>query len=48
MFILKEGKKRQMIRRMCELVGLNVTGLKHVRIGNVKLRKLPQGSGGIW
>jgi 16S rRNA U516 pseudouridylate synthase RsuA-like enzyme len=31
-FILREGKKRQ-IRRMCELVGLKVTGLKRVRIG---------------
>ncbi len=41
-FILKEGKKRQ-IRRMCELVGLKVTGLKRVRIGNVKLEKLPLG-----
>jgi len=41
-FILKEGKKRQ-IRRMCELVGLNVTGLKRVRIGNVRLSKLPEG-----
>jgi len=41
-FILKEGKKRQ-IRRMCELVGLKVTGLKRVRIGNVKLEKLPMG-----
>jgi 23S rRNA pseudouridine2604 synthase len=30
-FILKEGKKRQ-IRRMCELVGLRVIGLKRVRI----------------
>lgn len=41
-FILKEGRKRQ-IRRMCELVGLKVTGLKRVRIGNVKLEKLPMG-----
>jgi 23S rRNA pseudouridine2604 synthase len=41
-FILKEGKKRQ-IRRMCELVGLRVTGLKRVRIGRVKLGDLPQG-----
>lgn len=39
-FILKEGKKRQ-IRRMCELVGLDVTGLKRVRIGRVKLGELP-------
>ncbi len=41
-FVLNEGKKRQ-IRRMCELVGLKVTGLKRVRIGKVKLGKLPQG-----
>jgi 23S rRNA pseudouridine2604 synthase len=41
-FILKEGKKRQ-IRRMCELVGLRVTGLKRVRIGKVKLADLPLG-----
>lgn len=41
-FILKEGKKRQ-IRRMCELVGLKVTGLKRVRIGKVKLGDLPVG-----
>ena len=41
-FILREGKKRQ-IRRMCELVGLKATGLKRVRIGNVKLGDLPAG-----
>ena len=41
-FILKEGKKRQ-IRRMCELVGLRVTGLKRVRIGRVKLGDLQLG-----
>jgi len=41
-FVLREGKKRQ-IRRMCELVGLAVTGLKRVRIGNVKLADLPYG-----
>jgi 23S rRNA pseudouridine2604 synthase len=41
-FVLREGKKRQ-IRRMCELVGLRVTGLKRVRIGRVKLSKLPIG-----
>lgn len=41
-FVLKEGKKRQ-IRRMCELVGLRVTGLKRVRVGNLKLGKLPEG-----
>ena len=41
-FILHEGKKRQ-IRRMCELVGLKVTGLKRVRIGKIKLGDLPVG-----
>jgi 23S rRNA pseudouridine2604 synthase len=41
-FVLKEGKKRQ-IRRMCELVGLKVVGLKRVRIGGVVLGQLPQG-----
>jgi 23S rRNA pseudouridine2604 synthase len=41
-FILKEGKKRQ-IRRMCELVGLKVVGLKRVRIGRVALADLPVG-----
>ena len=41
-FVLKEGKKRQ-IRRMCEQVGLFVTGLKRVRIGNVMLGNLPLG-----
>lgn len=41
-FLLREGKKRQ-IRRMCDLVGLKVTGLKRVRIGNVKLGDLPLG-----
>ncbi len=41
-FILKEGRKRQ-IRRMCELVGLRVTGLKRVRIGQVRLGDLPMG-----
>lgn len=41
-FVLREGKKRQ-IRRMCELVGLNVIGLKRVRIGQVKLADLPPG-----
>jgi 23S rRNA pseudouridine2604 synthase len=41
-FVLQEGKKRQ-IRRMCELVGLNVTGLKRVRIGRIRLADLPEG-----
>lgn len=41
-FILQEGKKRQ-IRRMCELVGLKVIGLKRVRIGKIMLKNLPLG-----
>jgi 23S rRNA pseudouridine2604 synthase len=41
-FVLREGKKRQ-IRRMCEQVGLKVTGLKRIRIGSVKLGDLPSG-----
>ncbi len=40
--VLTEGRKRQ-IRRMCEQVGLRVTGLKRVRIGGVKLGALPEG-----
>ena len=41
-FALYEGRKRQ-IRRMCELVGLTVTGLKRVRSGSVPLGQLPVG-----
>ncbi|MBK6601609.1 MAG: rRNA pseudouridine synthase [Betaproteobacteria bacterium] len=41
-FVLRQGRKRQ-IRRMCELVGLKVTGLKRVRIGSVLLGSLPVG-----
>ena len=41
-FVLRQGKKRQ-IRRMCEQVGLFVTGLKRVRIGRVNLGHLPIG-----
>jgi 23S rRNA pseudouridine2604 synthase len=41
-FVLKEGKKRQ-VRRMCEMVGLEVKGLKRVRVGNLRLGKLPEG-----
>jgi len=41
-FVLREGRKRQ-IRRMCELVGLAVTGLKRVRSGSVMLGPLPVG-----
>lgn len=41
-FVLREGRKRQ-IRRMCEQVGLLVTGLKRIRIGRVNLGDLPLG-----
>ena len=41
-FVLKEGRKRK-VRRMCELVGLKVLGLKRVRVGKVRLEKLPEG-----
>jgi 23S rRNA pseudouridine2604 synthase len=41
-FVLREGRKRQ-IRRMCEQVGLVVTGLKRVRSGSVLLGALPAG-----
>lgn len=42
-FVLSEGRKRQ-IRRMCEQVGLEVTGLKRVRIGRIRLGALPVGA----
>jgi 23S rRNA pseudouridine2604 synthase len=41
-FVLREGRKRQ-IRRMCEMVGLQVLGLKRVRIGSVALGPLAAG-----
>jgi 23S rRNA pseudouridine2604 synthase len=41
-FVLTQGKKRQ-IRRMCEQVGLEITGLKRIRIGKVALGLLPVG-----
>ncbi len=41
-FALREGRKRQ-IRRMCEMVGLKVSGLKRVRTGGVPLGQLPLG-----
>lgn len=40
--ILNEGKKRQ-IRRMLELVQLEVKGLKRVRVGKLMLSDLPEG-----
>jgi 23S rRNA pseudouridine2604 synthase len=41
-FVLTEGRNRQ-IRRMCELVGLEVTDLIRVRIGPLLLGDLPEG-----
>ncbi|CAG9166870.1 pseudouridine synthase [Cupriavidus pinatubonensis] len=41
-FVLREGRKRQ-IRRMCEQVGLEVVGLKRVRMGRIVLGDLPPG-----
>ena len=41
-FVLREGRNRQ-IRRMCDLVGLKVLALKRVRVGSVRLGKLPVG-----
>jgi len=40
--VLREGRKRQ-IRRMCDLVGLDVLALKRVRIGSIALGPLPPG-----
>jgi len=41
-FILKEGRNRQ-IRRMCELIGLEVTDLYRFRIGPLRLGDLKEG-----
>jgi len=41
-FVLKEGRNRQ-IRRMCDLVGLEVVDLFRVRIGPLRLGDLPEG-----
>ena len=41
-FVLTEGRNRQ-IRRMCELVELEVTDLIRVRIGPLLLGDLPEG-----
>jgi len=40
-FVLKEGRNRQ-IRRMCELVELEVVDLLRVRIGPLSLGSLPE------
>ncbi|MBE2257445.1 MAG: pseudouridine synthase [Rhodobacteraceae bacterium] len=41
-FVMHDARPGQ-IRRMCELVGLQVTDIKRVRIGSVSLGKLPPG-----
>ncbi|HZW15932.1 MAG TPA: pseudouridine synthase [Brevundimonas sp.] len=41
-FILREGRNRQ-IRRMCEMVELEVVDLIRVRIGPLRLDNLPEG-----
>ena len=41
-FVLKEGRKRQ-IRRMCALVGLQVTDLQRIRIGPLEIGNLSEG-----
>jgi 23S rRNA pseudouridine2604 synthase len=41
-FVLREGRQRQ-IRRMCDLVGLKVTGLRRIRMGRIPLGNLPVG-----
>lgn len=41
-FVLTEGRNRQ-IRRMCELVGLEVVDLLRIRIGPLELGDLPEG-----
>ncbi len=41
-FILTEGRNRQ-IRRMCEMVDLEVTDLLRIRVGPIRLDNLPEG-----
>lgn len=41
-FVLKEGRNRQ-IRRMCELVGLEVADLFRARVGPLTMGDLPEG-----
>jgi 23S rRNA pseudouridine2604 synthase len=40
---LSARRQKRQIRRMCELVGLRVVGLKRIRIGTIKLGNLPTG-----
>jgi len=41
--VLKEGKNRQ-IRRMVRKIGNEVAELRRIRVSNIRLGKLPQGS----
>ncbi|MNY71939.1 Ribosomal large subunit pseudouridine synthase F [compost metagenome] len=41
-FILTEGRNRQ-IRRMCEMVDLEVVDLLRIRVGPIHLNNLPEG-----
>ncbi len=41
-FVLREGRNRQ-IRKMCEVVGLEVARLKRISMGSLKLGMLAQG-----
>lgn len=41
--IIREGRNRQ-VRRMCEHFGFNVTHLKRIRIGSLKLENLKEGT----
>ena len=41
-FILREGRNRQ-IRRMCEMVDLEVIDLLRIRVGPIHLNNLPEG-----
>ncbi|MDO8513904.1 MAG: pseudouridine synthase [bacterium] len=41
--VLTEGRNRQ-IRRMTDLIGLDVTDLKRIRIGKITLNNIPEGT----
>jgi 23S rRNA pseudouridine2604 synthase len=41
-FTLREGRNRQ-IRRMCDMVDLDVTDLLRIRVGPIRLDNLPEG-----
>ena len=40
--IISEGKNRQ-VRKMCSSVGIKVTNLKRIKVGNIELGELPVG-----